>query len=521
MSDLHHAAEIPDVEAEMLTDPFGGDPQPIEPGLLPVPSFRLALLPEVFESFVRDIAERLQCPPDFPAVTVIVCAASVIGRQIGLRPKVYDDWTVVPNLWAEVVGPPGVMKSPAMKEAKKPLGYLVAIANKDFKAKRIAGAFEEIRLAGQRKHVTDAIKKAQTSADLDALRSQFEALEAEALVVTRRRYETNDATIEKLGMMMNENPNGILLFCDELSYWFQGFEREGHQQDRAFWEKAWMGTADGSVDRVGRGELYIEACCGSILGGIQPGPLAHWLRDTFGSGRTDDGLAQRFQLAVFPDIGPWEDVQRRPDTEARRRVYEVFEKLATLDHEAIGAHKPEMYEDALPYCRFTPEAQERWDAWYGDLERGLHRPSDEHPVIVNHLAKYPSLLASLALVDHVVDCVASSRGGPISEACFERALGWVRYLEPHARRIYACVSDAARSTTAALAVKLREGKLTSPFTSRDVTQRDWSGLTDRDAVSKALTRLEGLHWLRKEDRRGPGRPTTVYHLNPKVTATWP
>ena len=44
-----------------------------------------------------------------------------------------------------------------------------------------------------------------------------------------------------------------------------------------------------------------EAACVSLLGGIQPRPLAAYLRETFGRGK-DDGLIQRFQLLVYPDV---------------------------------------------------------------------------------------------------------------------------------------------------------------------------------------------------------------------------
>jgi Protein of unknown function (DUF3987) len=56
--------------------------------------------------------------------------------------------------------------------------------------------------------------------------------------------------------------------------------------------------ANHTYDRIGRGTLHIRAACVSVLGGIQPGPLERYLRDVFG-GRGDDGLIQRFQLAVW------------------------------------------------------------------------------------------------------------------------------------------------------------------------------------------------------------------------------
>jgi hypothetical protein len=63
-------------------------------------------LPAAFRPWVSDVAERTQCPVDFPAVAAVVLLATVVGRQVSIRPKAHDDWTVVPNLWGAVIGRP-------------------------------------------------------------------------------------------------------------------------------------------------------------------------------------------------------------------------------------------------------------------------------------------------------------------------------------------------------------------------------------------------------------------------------
>ena len=105
------------------------EPQSIPATLLPVDAFDSALLPESIRAWVADIAERMQCPPDFPAVGAMVALSSVIGRKACIAPKRRDDWRVVPNLWGAVVGRPGVMKSPALSEVMKPLDRLALLAN--------------------------------------------------------------------------------------------------------------------------------------------------------------------------------------------------------------------------------------------------------------------------------------------------------------------------------------------------------------------------------------------------------
>ncbi|HET9923502.1 MAG TPA: DUF3987 domain-containing protein, partial [Methylomirabilota bacterium] len=115
--------------------------QPVPRARPPVPAVNLTLLPDALAPWVADVAERVQCPPDFVAVGVLVAAAAVIGRKVAIRPKRQDDWAVVPNLWGLAVGPPGVMKSPALAEALRPLHRLVTDAHAQYEEQRLAQHF--------------------------------------------------------------------------------------------------------------------------------------------------------------------------------------------------------------------------------------------------------------------------------------------------------------------------------------------------------------------------------------------
>ena len=62
-------------------------PQALPPELLPVEPFPMAALPDAFAPWVRDVAERMHCPPDFVAVPLLVAAASLVARHVGIRPQ--------------------------------------------------------------------------------------------------------------------------------------------------------------------------------------------------------------------------------------------------------------------------------------------------------------------------------------------------------------------------------------------------------------------------------------------------
>ena len=75
------------------------EPTPLPDALPPVQPFDPDLLPEALRGWVMDIAHRMQCPPDFPAVGAVVALSSLIGARAVVQPKARDDWQVVPNLW--------------------------------------------------------------------------------------------------------------------------------------------------------------------------------------------------------------------------------------------------------------------------------------------------------------------------------------------------------------------------------------------------------------------------------------
>jgi hypothetical protein len=92
------------------------------------------------------------------------------------------------------------------------------------------------------------------------------------------------------------------------------------------------------------------------------------------------------------------------------RAVEIFQRLNTLAPGAVGAE--ELTPEELPFLRFDAAAQELFDAWRADLEHRL-RAEEDHPVLLSHLAKYRSLLPSLALILHLIDGVDTGRRGPV------------------------------------------------------------------------------------------------------------
>ncbi|MFG9943023.1 DUF3987 domain-containing protein [Pseudomonas aeruginosa] len=63
-------------------------------------------------------------PTGFVGVALVVAVSAVVGRKFTIHPKQHDDWTVVPNQWGVIIGRPSAMKTPALKQALRPLDAL-------------------------------------------------------------------------------------------------------------------------------------------------------------------------------------------------------------------------------------------------------------------------------------------------------------------------------------------------------------------------------------------------------------
>lgn len=485
------------------------DPEPLPDGLPGVPTFDTALLPDSLRDWITDTAERLQCPPDYLAAACIVALSAVVGRQITIRPQEQDDWTVVPNLWGAVIGPPGVLKTPALAEALKPLEALEDAARERFD--RDQAAYEaKLQVAKQAEKKADRdIKKALEADDeKGAEEIASRAKRKRPQPPTRQRYLTQDTTVEKLGELLAGNPNGILVYRDELVGWLRSLDKQGYESARAFYLEAWNGTGRFTFDRIGRGTVEIEATTVSILGGIQPGPLTAYLSGALNGGSGDDGLLQRLQVTVWPDPPKsWKAIDRKPNIEARQKAYEVFQLLSNL-------HQVEAQRDIgspLPFLRFDPQAQAAFKDWRQQLEQRL-RAGDMAPVFEAVLAKQRSLLPSLALLIHLAD---RPQGGAVSHAAVQKAIGWVQYLEDHARRLYAPALDPETTAARALGERIQAGDLGQVFRERDVYKNCWQGL-DRESTRRAVTWLVEAGWLKQEWVKTGGRPTVYYHVNPAV-----
>ena len=516
MRDFDAEAEAAAVDAEWPT------PERIGSDLPPVPQMDVeALLPAPLAGYVKDAARRKVAPPEFVAVSLLASLGALIGARCGVRPKLLDDWIVVPNLWGAIIAPPSKKKTPSMADGTKPLKWLAATARQKH-AKAMEAYQEEmdqfdVMMTAAKK----AMAKAAEAADDDkvaAAKARMAALkDAKPRPPTLKRYTTNDATIEKLGDLLVDNPQGLLTERDELAGLLTSFDKSGHESDRAFYLEAWNGTDGHEIDRIARGSLFIPNLALSVLGGIQPERLERYL-DSAAKDVGNDGLLARFQLMVWPDDLGFEWRDTLPDKALRDAVYRIFEKLDDDDFIGAWGADPADQFRRIPSFKLSAAAAQAFIGWDTKLQTEII-PACQ-PGLQEHFGKYEKLVAGLALIlDMAERADAGGIIGPIREGPMMKAIAWADFLGAHARRVYHLWMHPEVRAAQKLSEALLKRKLSDPFTTADVQRKGWAGLGSPREIIAALEFLESTGWVRplpKPEIPTPGRPGKGYAVNPKI-----
>jgi putative DNA primase/helicase len=481
-------------------------PDPIQSELPPVETLSEDLLPDSFRPLVADVAERMQVPMDYPAVVMVLCLAGAVNRRAVIQPKAVDTgWVIVPNLWGGIIAPPGFMKSPVIQAATRPLSKIQTEWRQEHEE-----ALEDYARDKEEYELRRAAWKEQYKANTKKGKAAPDRPEDEPEEPKLRRLIVNDATFEALHQTMSENPAGILVIRDELTGWWSQLDRAGREGERAFSLQAWNGDTGYTVDRIGRGTIHVEACCMSMLGGIQPGRLRSYLVDALEDGPSNDGLIQRFQLLVWPDTpADWRYVDRAPDAVWEQQAERVFRKLVELD-----AENPARF-------RFASDAQELFIDWLEELEAEI-RGGELNSALISHLSKYRKMMPALAVLFELADWAAGNgSANTVSLRHTQQAAAYCAYLESHARRVYSCIVTPQLRAARELADKIKHRKLGTNgfFSCRDVYMKGWSGLDSPEAVKLAAEVLQDARWIRpvggeSSDPLGRGRPSNRYAVNP-------
>jgi hypothetical protein len=332
-----------------------------------------------------------------------------------------------------------------------------------------------------------------------------------------KRTYTSDCTIEKMVDIMNRSP-GLTQISDELAGFLLNMNRYSSGSDRQFYLKCKTGGGH-SVDRVGRGEEFVDDLYLNIIGGIQP-KVAKTLFEPK-EGAADDGFLERFGLMVYPaPMTSYSHIDRYPDRAARDAYYQVCQKLAgTCWADVLDTDE---HHKGKGIARFDDQAQEAFNLW--DVKHGRMMLSlSEDESINTMLSKAPGLLVQLAFLFHLVDWAdgfCMENPAKVTIRAFERAERLLEYLVPMWKRILAAFADDGGDSGARKIAKWLIQEKIKVFTVRDIKQKHWSNLKTDDEIEVSIFLLIGKKWIREAGiKKTVGRPAREYVVNPAICDT--
>lgn len=484
------------------------EPTPLPEALLAAPPMTEDMLPRELAPWLTDIAERMCVPLDFVGIPAMVMLGALVGRKVCIRPEDHTDWNEAANLWGAIVSPPGAMKTPVVGQVFAPIKKFEADAHA---LNAAALSKHELEVMAQKTALDVVLRGLKVNSATKPMDIE-KALMASAAEPPRpklKRYMTTDATVEKLGEICADNPDGILYHRDELASLMTDLQREEKASVRGFLLTGWAGLEAYTFDRIQRGTTHVEAVNLSLFGTIQPQRIANLVAAS--TAKHDDGLIQRLQLLAWPDLNSdWVPADRPPNASAREVALDCCRRLTELTAQSVEA---DVTTDQVPFLRMTGEAQEAFKEYRGGLEAKVRGKSLPEP-LASHLSKYRGLIPRLALILHL----CSGGTGRVTADAMRVAVKWAHYLEQHARRMYGSVDKASCDTALAILRRIRNNELRDGFSQRDITQKGWSGLRDGDQVERALKTLQEHAWLRVSKVRSAGRPKETFMINPAARA---
>lgn len=436
------------VTTETVVEPLPGGQPALDPWeRYVVPPFPMDTLPPPLRRYAEYLSVSTGADPAACAMSALATCAGALNQEFSLKMKRSGDWYVRPRLWVMLVGDPSSKKSPVMTSCIKPLR-----------------SWENVGVK-------------QWQKDFARWKEDGDKEQPEPTKPTR--YLLNEVTTEKMGEILSRQDRGIMVEQDEISGWIGAMDKygggKGAAADRGFWLGAYNGGPR-TVDRLGRGETFIQNLCVSFVGGVQPDRLKEL------GNLTSDGLLQRFLPVMMGRA---------------KRSQEVESDAPKKDYEVVINELIKVPPCGLVMDEGAMKAAEEFQDYIYTLENmdGLGKG------FCGFAGKMSGTHGSLALVLHMAEDPEHAALEAVSERVVRNAERILRHFcVPHALELYSSTSDGADWEYLR---KLASFVLTSPkerFTASDFTNgvHAMRGLGVWDVAQK-LSPLVAGGWLTEDD----------------------
>jgi hypothetical protein len=462
-----------------------------------LPDFPNDVLPLEWRDFVCRASHAAGVTTAHVAVPLLSIASGIIGCSY--RIKAASAWLEPCSFWVAMVGYSGTGKTPGIDVSKRALSHIEKERRtKIAELQREHETRAEVAKAAQKewkRQVEEAIKSGSRPPPQPA-----EATSPGEFV--RPRLYVSDVTVERLAVLLQGRPSGMLVICDELAGLFANMSRYSSGSDREFWLESWNGKHH-VVERMGRDPVVVDHLLVSVVGGLQPDKL---VRSFEGDA---DGMYARiaFSWPTEPTYKPLSNESSENEPLIINALTRLVEDLplTTEDGQFVSSSIPLSHEAVTVFEDFRRFLQANKAGLYG-RER-------------EWWAKGQSQVLRLAGTLTFMDW-AAKRTLPkpqcVDAKFIEAAVRlWRDYFWPHSRAALRQIGLSDAHALARRALKwIRAHKPDEGIVSlKDIRREALGQAIDAKRTEAVLEQLEQAGWLRKETIPTAGRARHHWQVN--------
>jgi Protein of unknown function (DUF3987) len=471
-----------------------------------LPEFPIDTLSAAGREWVERAAHGAGATPAHVAVPLLGIASSLIGTA--RRVMASRSWTQPMTIWTGVVGFSGTGKKPGIDATKRALSQIERDRRSEIvELQRAHEGRVEAAKAARSQWKKDLKRAAQEKVvSMEEYRSKIAsepvmpAAAADPGPFIAPRLYVSSVTIERLAVLLQARPQGMLMLSDELAGLFLNMSRYSGGQDNEFWLEAWNGGAY-TVERMGRPPITVRYLLVGVVGGLQPDKLARSFNGDL------DGMYARI-LFAWPDDPPY-----RPLTNEVAEVEpEIVNALSRIIDLTPGG------DDFAPRdIPLSPEAVEGFESFRQFQYQGKDALDGRER---EWWAKSPAHVLRLAgTLSYLSWAMAGGGSEPerIELEFVEAAVRLIRnYFWPHSRAALRQIARNERHANARRVLRWIRAHNKTEVSLKDVRRDALNQSLDADQTQGLLDGLRKAGWLRETNAPTGGRPIHRWEANPKL-----
>ena len=474
-----------------------------------LPEFPIDTVSLRWQDWIKRAAHGAGVTPAHVAVPFLGIASSLIGTA--RRVQASRSWTQPMTSWSATVGFSGTGKTSGIDVTKRALSSI----ERDRKTKveeqrRAHDGRREAAKAAEKKWKEELKKAAEGSVvSLDSYRATANAKPirpADAVdpgeFITPRLY-VSDVTIERLAILLQARPQGMLLISDELAGLFLNMSRYSGGQDNEFWLEAWNGNSY-TVERMSRPAIVVDYLLVGVVGGLQPDKLARSFKGDL------DGMYARLLFSW-----PSEPAYQPLTNEVAEIEPEILNALGRIvDLEGGQGEDSGFAPRAVPLCADAVHAFERVRRF---LDRGKSALDGRER---EWWAKMSAHILRLAGTLCYVEWSMSGGDEPkeIDAPFVEAATRLVTdYFWPHSRAALRQIGMSDNHANSRRVLRWVQASGRTEVSREEVRREALGQSLDADATQALLGGLVKAGWLGPpQTTPTKGRPAVRWPVNPKL-----